>query len=131
MPEMEIGIVAFDAQKLSAFYRDGLGFNTVARYDFPTGAVHRMVRGDARCKLFQPAEAPAPREGHEPWFSVAGTRYATLIVENAEAEVRRARAAGAEVVEKVVAHRPGARYALIRDPEGNIWEILEERLPPA
>jgi hypothetical protein len=30
------------------------------------------------------------------------------------------------VVTEVVAHRPGARYALLRDPEGNVWEILEE-----
>jgi hypothetical protein len=30
-------------------------------------------------------------------------------------------------VVEVVAHRPGARFALVRDPQGNVWEVLEER----
>jgi uncharacterized glyoxalase superfamily protein PhnB len=40
--------------------------------------------------------------------------------------VDRAVAHGAEALVDVVAHRPGARYALIRDPQGNVWEILQE-----
>ena len=40
--------------------------------------------------------------------------------------VVRALAQVADLEADVIAHRPGARYALLRDPEGNVWEILEE-----
>jgi catechol 2,3-dioxygenase-like lactoylglutathione lyase family enzyme len=122
----EVGIVARDAEGLAAFYTGGLGFVVASVFQYPQGMVHRLVRGPARCKLFQPAEGVTERPRAEPWFAHPGIAYGALLVDDAEAEVDRARAAGAEVLVEVVAHRPGARYALLRDPEGNVWEILEE-----
>jgi uncharacterized glyoxalase superfamily protein PhnB len=66
-------------------------------------------------------------EPKEPWFRDGGFAYAALLVDDADRLVERARAAGARVEVEVVAHRPGARYALVRDPQGNVWEILEEQ----
>ena len=122
----EVGIVARDAEGLTAFYTRGLGFVVESMFEFPQGTVRRLRRGPARCKLFQPAEGVTERPPAEPWFAHPGIAYGALLVDDAEAEVDRARAAGAEVLVEVVAHRPGARYALLRDPEGNVWEILEE-----
>ncbi|HEV7762606.1 MAG TPA: VOC family protein [Acidimicrobiales bacterium] len=122
----EVGIVARDAARLAAFYCEGLGFEVESVVEFPQGAVTRLRRGSARCKLYQPAGGVTERPAADPWFAHPGIAYAALLVDDAEAEVARARAAGAEVVTEVVAHRPGARYALLRDPEGNVWEILEE-----
>ena len=55
-----------------------------------------------------------------------GVRYVALLVDDAAAEVQRAAAAGALVMSPVVSHRPDASYAMIRDPDGNIWELLQE-----
>jgi catechol 2,3-dioxygenase-like lactoylglutathione lyase family enzyme len=122
----EVGIVARDAVRLARFYADGLGFEVVSVVEFPQGAVHRLRRGPARCKLFQPAGGLVERPPADPWFAHPGVAYGALLVADADIEVAAARAAGAEVLVEVVAHRPGARYALLRDPEGNPWEILEE-----
>jgi catechol 2,3-dioxygenase-like lactoylglutathione lyase family enzyme len=123
---IEHGFVARDAARLAAFYATGLLFETVAAYEFPRGTVHRMRRGAARMKLFQPADGIGPRVAAEPWYSIEGAGYGALLVDDAVAEVERAQAAGAELLEGVISHRPGAQYALLRDPEGNVWEILQE-----
>ena len=124
---VEVGIVTTDAENLAAFYAAGLGFSVEVVHTFPAGSVHRLRRGAARCKLFQPADGVGERSEPNPWYAQPGIAYGALLVDDADAEVDRARAAGAEVVHPVESHRPGARYALIRDPEGNVWEILEER----
>jgi catechol 2,3-dioxygenase-like lactoylglutathione lyase family enzyme len=126
---LELGIVARDAVALAEFYVDGLGFEVVAHYTFPQGSVHRLRRGPARCKLFQPADPVLDRPAGDTWHSYRGVTYGALLVTDADAEVARARAAGAEVLQEPISHRPGARYSLLADPEGNIWEILEEDPP--
>jgi catechol 2,3-dioxygenase-like lactoylglutathione lyase family enzyme len=126
MTEGEVGIVTDDAARLVAFYRAGLGFEVDAVHTFARGTVHRLRRGQARCKLFEPSMVTVDRAAADPWYRARGTSYAALLVEDADAEVARARAAGAEILEEVAAHRQGARYALLRDPAGNVWEILEE-----
>ncbi|MDE0803814.1 MAG: hypothetical protein OSA99_10855 [Acidimicrobiales bacterium] len=32
----------------------------------------------------------------------------------------------ATIVTEPTSHRRGARYALITDPQGNVWELLQE-----
>jgi predicted enzyme related to lactoylglutathione lyase len=123
---LEVGIVTSDAARLTVFYTDGLGFSVETVRSFPRGSVHRLRRDSARCKLFQPAQALAHRPFFEPWYMCPGTSYGALLVDDAEEEVHRARSAGGVVLEEVASHRPGARYALIGDPDGNVWEILEE-----
>jgi predicted enzyme related to lactoylglutathione lyase len=126
---LELGIVARDAALLAEFYVSGLGFEVVAHFTFPQGSVRRLRRGPARCKLFQPADAVLDRPAGDTWHAYRGVTYGALLVTDADAEVARAAAAGAAVVQEPISHRPGARYALLADPEGNIWEILEEDPP--
>jgi catechol 2,3-dioxygenase-like lactoylglutathione lyase family enzyme len=127
MTEAEVGIVVEDIERLTAFYVDGLGFAVETVTQFPQGEVRRLRRDGARCKLYRPAEGLVERPRPDPWFAHPGVAYGALLVDDADAEVARARSAGATVAQEPIAHRPGARYALIRDPEGNVWEILEER----
>jgi uncharacterized glyoxalase superfamily protein PhnB len=124
---LEAGLVTHDAAGLAAFYVDAMGFEVESVRRFPQGDVHRLRRGEARLKLYQPATGAAQAAPKEPWFRDAGFAYAALLVDDAEALVERARAAGATVVVEVVAHRPGARFALVRDPQGNVWEVLQEQ----
>ncbi|MCU1393317.1 MAG: hypothetical protein JWM34_1745 [Ilumatobacteraceae bacterium] len=129
MTSLEAGIVTADAERLVAFYRDGLGFAVEQRLEFPQGVVHRMRRDGAALKIYQPVAGAERRELADPWHRFGGFCYGALHVDDAAAEVERATAAGAVVHTPVTNHRPGASFALIADPEGNVWEILQERDP--
>ena len=129
MTALEAGIVSADAARLVEFYRDGLGFTVERILEFPQGTVHRLVRDDARLKIHQPVGGAEDRRPAEPWFRFAGLCYAALHVDDAAAEVERAVTAGASALVPVTNHRPGAWFALITDPEGNVWEILQEGPP--
>ena len=122
---LEAGIVSGDARTLVAFLSAGLGFTLLSTHDFPLGTVWRLGSGDARCKVFEPSTT-IQQDDADPWFGRAGFAYASLLVPDAQVAADRAEGAGAEVVVGVTAHRPGARYALIRDVEANVWELLEE-----
>lgn len=126
MTSLEAGIVTDDPDSLAAFYASGLGFSQLSDMEFPQGRVVRMRCGDAAIKLYRPSTAPASRLDDASWHAVGGFAYAALRVDDAVATVQRAVAAGAAVMTPVTAHRPGARFALIADPQGNVWEILEE-----
>lgn len=118
-----------DPDGLGRFLVDGLGFIADGVRRFPQGEVHRFRRDDARCKVFAPAEGARPRAGNEPWPQRTGFAYAALLVDDAAAALAQAVAAGATVVAELVSHRPGARMAMVRDPQGNVWELLEEHPP--
>jgi catechol 2,3-dioxygenase-like lactoylglutathione lyase family enzyme len=124
---LEAGIVTPAADALAAFYRDGLGFELVDRLEFPQGLVLRLRSGPAALKLYQPADGARPGAVPEPWHRDAGFTYAALHVADVDAAHHRAGAHGAATLAPPTAHRPGARYALIADPEGNIVELLEEQ----
>lgn len=126
---VEIGIVSTDAASLEPFYVQGLGFEVEATFTFERGSLRRLKRDDARCKIFEPV-APPSHQGGGPIGSRAGIAYAALHVADLEPEVAAVLAAGGSLIEGPVAHRPGARYALIADPDGNVWELLEERPVP-
>lgn len=123
---LEAGIVTAAADELLAFYRHGLGFELVVTHEFPEGVVHRLQRDGAGLKLFQPADGARARPLAEPWHRDAGFGYAALHVDDADRVFADATAAGATVLTHPTSHRPGARYALIADPQGNVWELLEE-----
>ncbi|MCU1400007.1 MAG: Glyoxalase/bleomycin resistance protein/dioxygenase [Acidimicrobiales bacterium] len=126
MTTLEVGIVTVDAAALAAFYRDGFGFTVERVLEFPQGTVHRLRRDDACCKIYQPAAGAADRLTAEPWHANAGICYAALHVDDARAEVARAVGAGGSVLVPLSNHRPGAWFALVADPEGNVWEVLQE-----
>lgn len=123
---LEAGIVTSDAEGLRTFYVSGLGFVVERVLTFPQGEVNRLVRGRAMLKLFQPAHRPQPNPTREVWSERAGFAYAALHVDDVGREVERAVGAGATVLVGVTNHRPGALFAMIADPEGNVWELLQE-----
>ena len=123
---IEPGIVTGDGAALAGFYCDALGFSVESVLTFPQGVVRRLRRDDARLKLYQPArtEGAAPHAGK--WPERAGWAYAALHVADAPAEVEAVRAGGGTIITEVTNHRPGACFAMIADPEGNVWELLQE-----
>ena len=126
MTALEAGIVSADAGRLAAFYCDGLGFAIERVLEFPQGTVHRLRRNEARLKIHQPVGGAEDRLRADPWSRFSGYCYAALHVDDVAGEVDRAEQAGASVLVPVTNHRPGAWFALIADPEGNVWEVLQE-----
>ena len=127
MIAVEVGIVSDDAEQLVAFYRAAFGFEVERRFEFTQGTVHRLRHGEARCKIFQPADGAEIRPPAEPWHRFRGVCYGALHVDDADAVVADVVLAGGTVVMPVTSHRPGASAAMIADPDGNVWEVLQER----
>ena len=126
---LEAGIVGRDAEVLERFYTEVMGFAVVRRIHFDEfGTVLRLARGDAHCKLYFPGgvEVDPPRPD-QPWFQAGGFRYAALDFDDpaeVDALVDVMAAGGGTVLIPPREHRPGARMALVADPEGNPWELL-------
>jgi predicted enzyme related to lactoylglutathione lyase len=129
MTSLEVGIVSGNSDRLVAFYRQGLGFTVERVLQFPQGTVQRLRRDEARLKIYQPAGGVGPRRRAHPWHQFAGICYAALHVDDPVPEVARAVAAGASILVPLNSHRPGAWFAMIADPEGNVWELLHESVP--
>lgn len=128
MAYVEPGIVGRDPEVLERFYTGAMGFVVVARVDFDAfGRVVRLRRDEVRLKLFFPAAPLDPPRADDPWFRAGGWRYAALVLDTAaavDALANACAAAGGDVLLPPSEHRPGARMALVADPEGNPWELL-------
>lgn len=126
MITLEVGLVTSDAAQLVRFYEDGFGFVVAQVLEFPQGSLHRLRRGDARIKIHQPIGGAESRGSIDPWYRYSGICYAALHVQDIQAEVAHSLDAGAVLMTPITNHRPGAAFALIADPDGNVWEILQE-----
>ena len=129
MTALEAGIVTADGVALATFYVAGLGFRIDRVLDFDEGTVHRLSADQARLKIFQPSDGAASPEPATPWHRDSGFAYASLHVADIGVAVTRATGGGATVLTPPTQHRPGANFAMIADPEGNVWELLEEPRP--
>lgn len=126
---LEAGIVGRDPEVLERFYTEVMGFAVVHRLHFDEfGTVLRLARDAAGLKLFFPAGAEVdPPRDDDPWYRAGGFRYAALSLDSPTAvdELAAAVAAGGgRVLIEPREHRPGARMALVTDPEGNPWELI-------
>lgn len=129
MTALEAGIVARDLEVLERFYTEVFGFSPVARLQFDElGTVVRLARGAAGLKLYAPAGiALDPPRHDDPWYRAGGFRYAALVLDTpdeVDALETACGAAGGRVLLGAHEHRPGARMALVTDPEDNPWELI-------
>ena len=129
--DLEAGIVGRDHDLVVPFYVDVLGFEIIDRLDFgESGRLVKLRREDARIKIFFPVEQAAVPPLADPYWKLAGWRYAALLFSDHD-EMRalfaRVRASSGRVVMEPTGHRPGAEAGLVADPEGNVWELLWEQ----
>lgn len=112
-----------DIRAAREWYAKALGFETVYLHtdpvDDPEGNYAILKRGGAEVHLILDDE---PR-GH-PW-SVAGTGYLFLIVQNAEPVLGRAEANGVTPTRGIRMEDWGARAFLLTDPSGNLIRVAE------
>jgi catechol 2,3-dioxygenase-like lactoylglutathione lyase family enzyme len=127
---LEAGIVGRDEVILCEFYTRVMGFALVERMEHAAGTVYKFRRGgEARLKIFFSADAVDPVAPIQPWFKPGGWRYAALYLDalaDVDALAAAVDASDGEVLIAPTNHRPGARMALVCDPEGNAWELIAE-----
>ena len=124
---IDLGIVTDNGVAMLSFYRDLLGFRQEADTPFPMGGtMHRLWCGDSLIKIVVPDLAPAkrPEKGGIP--QATGYRYWTISVDNIGEIMGQCESFGSEVVVPVREIRSGVRIGIVRDPDGNLVEFLQQ-----
>jgi len=126
--ELEAGIVSNDPTRLINFYSRVFGFDTISSFSADAGTVYKLRGGKARLKIFAPRRNPQ-RNAEEPLGVREGLCYMALYVSDVDRSLAQAVAEEATVLSPPTSHRPGATMAMIRDPDGNIIELLQDQSP--
>lgn len=146
---VDFGLTVADLDRAVAFYRDGLGFQGRPGFHVPP-----EMGGDSGLTDYLPFQAMVMRLGDDPTatrvkiiafadaeparcdntfsHSSYGVGFLTINVHDIDAAVERARRAGGEVLGKGVISLPdhfpeGLHIACVRDPDGNIIELVGRR----
>ena len=125
---IDIGIVVRDIDACLPFYRDVLGLKLLFDFKLPTGS-HMWQLAVGPCVVKLVTHDPAPAAANPPGGSAGGTglRYWTMGVDDIDAAIAPAVAAGSPIPLPVTQLMPGIRIAMIEDPEGNVVEFLEQK----
>lgn len=127
---LQVGIVPRDLDTSLAFYRDVLALPyTGIRPALEGRTLHLFALGDVVVKLLESPTPPRVAEAAGPYAERTGIRWVTLDVADLDAIVARCMAAGAAMQVPPATIRPGVRVAIVEDPDGNAFELVE-RTPP-
>ncbi|HEX9563489.1 MAG TPA: VOC family protein [Gemmatimonadaceae bacterium] len=111
-----ISIYVDDMDKAIAFYRDTLGFGVRARpVPFITELEH-----DGTALILCQAEQPSPME-----YPVSGGTVIGIAETDIAARARELAASGVDLIHTSPQDFPGGQYIALRDPAGNVVELLE------
>ncbi len=120
---LDVGIVVQDINASLEFYLDILGFNAVGELILPFGHLHRLSYGDSFLKLLVPNHRIVAKPEH--LTARAGIQYITLqisnILEFSQSVLEREIPIEMPLQELL----PGLSVIMIRDPDGNIVELIE------
>jgi predicted enzyme related to lactoylglutathione lyase len=121
-----LGIHARDPARLLAFYCEYLGFPVVDELDLPDRGVHLwfLQVGVGRIKIIANNQPPAASNPGGGVHAATGIRYFTVSVTGLDGALEGIVAAGGREVRPVV-ELNGARIAMLEDPEGNCFELVE------
>lgn len=103
------------------FYRRALGAREVLRFDMPDGTVaHAEIQiGDSRLMVAE----ENPQYNRSPATLGGSTVVLMVYVDDADAVIARAVAAGATLIMPPADHFYGDRSGRIQDPYGHLWTI--------
>jgi catechol 2,3-dioxygenase-like lactoylglutathione lyase family enzyme len=126
---VQTGIVPRDLQASLRFYRDVLGFEYLGPLPVIEGRVlHRFAVDGGILKLLERGAAePAPVAVSPtgPFQTATGIRWITIRVDDLDAYVERCREQTIQV--GITEIRPGVRFVIVEDPDGNAVELVEHR----
>jgi PhnB protein len=115
-----------DAAKAIAFYRTAFGADEVMRFDGPGGTIaHAEVKiGDSHVMLAD----ETPGQGFVGPQTLGGAGVSLMLyVDDVDATIARAVAAGASVRRPVADQFYGDRVGTLTDPFGHVWSIGTHR----
>ncbi|MEV8351872.1 VOC family protein [Streptomyces niveus] len=130
-----VSISVADLDRQTIWYQQVLGFDTVIeQYELPEPPVRTAVlqtRTGTRVELIERAGSTRPRVFTDPLDACREQGYGhwALEVDDLDAAFTALANAGAQSVwPPADAVQPGARFAYVKDPEGNLIELIQ---PPA
>ena len=146
---IDLGCVATDLEKSVRFYTEGIGFREIKGFGVPADlaadagltdarplAIRVLVLGEGpaatKLKLMQVAGTLPLTGDNEFIHSHAGFRYLTIMVEDTDAALARLEKLGVKPIAKCPVALPdnleaGMFLACVRDPDGNIVELIGPR----
>jgi lactoylglutathione lyase len=146
---IDLGCVVTDLDRSVRFYTEGIGFREVPGFEVPAPlaadagltdskplSIRVLVLGDddtaTKLKLLQVADT-APRTGDTEFIHTrAGFRYLTIMVADTDTVLRRLAALGVEPIARTPVGlpdslAPGLHLSCVRDPDGNLVELIGPR----
>ncbi|MGN6690067.1 MAG: VOC family protein [Sphingopyxis sp.] len=120
---LDVGVVVSDLSASLAFYSDLLGLAVAGEIDLPFGKLVRLSFGDSFLKLLSPTSTPQAQSS--PLTDRAGIQYITFQISNIDDANARITAEGVPVDMPLQELIPGLKVLMIRDPDGNIVELIE------
>lgn len=121
----DVGLVSASSA-LVDFYREVFDLEPLDSRVFPMVTVNRLACGGGVLKVSVPSAAPGTTDQPDDFLTLAGLRYITMWVDNIADVVARAATKGGSVVMEPREIRPGVRTGLVRDPDGNTIEVMQE-----
>ena len=121
---IDLGMIVGDIQASLHFYQDLLGLTKIEERPASTGTMHRMRFGNSDVKLIDPTTRPGG--GPIGIDQQLGFRYLTFVVSNLDAVCQRLEAENVEFTRGKTEIAPGTTIAMVKDPDGNIVEFVQE-----
>ena len=118
---IDVGLVVSDLEAMRRFYTEVLSLAVLAERETGWGAMVELGFGEGIVRLLRPPEPPPP--GPVGLTAGAGIRYLTFEVADFDEAVETCRAQRVPFEVEVLAIRQ-IRIAMVRDPEGNVVELL-------
>lgn len=121
---IDIGILVQDITKSLAFYEGLLGLRKLGEMPVSFGRMYRLAFGESAVKLIAPATVPPP--GATGLTKSLGYRYLTFVVSNLDEVCAECERAGVKFDVTKRELRPGLQIAMVRDPDGNVVEFVQQ-----
>ncbi len=124
----DVGLLTEDIKRSLGFYEGLLGLQKVEEVSTPFGKFHRLRYGSSDVKLLDAKSIPpADPLGFK---QEAGVRYRTLMafeIQNISSVCATLKEHGVVFLVPETQVRPDARVAMLKDPDGNIIELIERK----
>lgn len=125
---VDVGVLVADMEKSLGFYRDLIGLSFVTEINttlIGTGRMVQLKHGESLIKLVEMDQKPSLPSPEE-ISSALGYRYITLMVPEMDSIKAKIEQASVEVKLPLTELGNGAKILMVKDPDGNIVEFVQE-----
>jgi catechol 2,3-dioxygenase-like lactoylglutathione lyase family enzyme len=120
---LDVVILVSDIKASLNFYQNMLGLKFIEEMPARLGTLYRLRFGSSDFKLIYPSVMPP--KGPIGVEKQLGFRYVTFAIKNLSGLCTELRNQGIEFTVPENEIRPGVRIAMVKDPDGNIVELVE------